>query len=174
MNNRPLAFRSLRLSGAAVTPAHGLTGLLAAYHLRTQEEKGLGVASPEDLPERYLSEIRCPATAFAGDLVLLALHDGTPVGCVILTAADGDGRSEIKRLWVGPAHRGGGVASGLIREALAAAAENGVRTVRLSVWNWRTGAIALYVRHGFTAVESWEDRRELICLEHRVGHRKLI
>ncbi|WP_328723228.1 GNAT family N-acetyltransferase [Streptomyces sp. NBC_00247] len=166
MNDRP-AFRTLRLPGAEVSPAHGLTGLLTAYHLRTEEEKGLGVVGTEDLPERYLSEIRSPGTAFAGDLVLLALHDDTAAGCAILTAADGDGRSEIKRLWVGPAFRGGGVASGLIREALAAAGETGVRAVRLSVWSWRTGAIALYVRHGFTAVESWEDRRELVCMEHR-------
>ncbi|MFD6422755.1 GNAT family N-acetyltransferase [Streptomyces sp. NPDC060198] len=168
MNDRP-AFRTLRLPGAEVSPAHGLTGLLTAYHLRTEEEKGLGVVGREDLPERYLSEIRSPATAFAGGLVLLALHDDTAAGCAILTAADGDGRSEIKRLWVGPAFRGGGVASGLIREALAAAGESGVRAVRLSVWSWRTGAIALYVRHGFTAVESWEDRRELVCMERRVG-----
>jgi hypothetical protein len=29
------------------------------------------------------------------------------------------------------------------------AAESGARTVRLSVWEWRTGAIALYERLGF-------------------------
>ncbi|MGW2839337.1 GNAT family N-acetyltransferase [Streptomyces sp. NPDC001493] len=168
MNDRP-AFRTLRLPGAQVSAAHGLTALLTAYHLRTEEEKGLGVTRPEDLPERYLSEIRSPDTAFAGDLVLLAVDDETAVGCAILTAPDDEGRAEIKRLWVGPAFRGGGVASCLLREALAAAEGNGVRTVRLSVWNWRAGAIALYVRHGFTAVESWEDRRELVCMEHRPG-----
>ncbi|MFF7364163.1 GNAT family N-acetyltransferase [Streptomyces sp. NPDC008125] len=168
MNDRP-ALRILHLPGAELSPAHGLTDLLTAYHLRTEEEKGLGVTRPEDLPERYLSEIRSPATAFAGDLVLLSLAGDTAVGCAILTAPDGDGRSEIKRLWVGPAFRGGGVASGLLREALAAAGRNGARTVRLSVWNWRAGAIALYVRLGFTAVESWEDRRELVCMEHRLG-----
>ncbi|MCX5401605.1 GNAT family N-acetyltransferase [Streptomyces sp. NBC_00102] len=168
MNDRP-AFRTVRLPGAQVSPTQGLTGLLTAYHLRTEEEKGLAVARPEDLPERYLSEIRDPASAFAGSLVLSALHDDTAVGCAVLTAAGGDGRSEIKRLWVEPAYRGGGVASGLIREALSAAEETGVRAVRLSVWHWRAGAIALYVRHGFTAVESWEDRQDLVCMERRIG-----
>lgn len=168
MSERP-AVRVLRVPGGEISPAHGLNPLLTAYHLRTEEEKGLGVTDPEDLPGRYLSEIRSPATAFADDLVLLALHEDTAVGCAVLTAADAHGHAEIKRLWVDPGRRGGGVASGLIRDALSAAGGNGVRTVRLSVWSWREGAIALYVRHGFAAVESWEDRRELVRMQRRTG-----
>ncbi|MFH9472466.1 hypothetical protein ACH4L7_01335 [Streptomyces anulatus] len=42
----------------------------------------------------------------------------------------------------------------------------GADTVRLSVWKWRTGSIALYERFDFTATVSWEDRDQLICMEY--------
>jgi putative acetyltransferase len=86
------------------------------------------------------------------------------VGCVVVTGPVG-GRSEVKRLWTEPAWRGRGVASGLLEAALAHAADNGVRTVRLSVWEWRTGAIALYERFGFTVTESWDERPGLVCMQ---------
>ncbi|MFI1921535.1 MULTISPECIES: GNAT family N-acetyltransferase [unclassified Streptomyces] len=148
---------------AAARPAE----LLAAYHLRTQAEKGDPVADVEALPDRYRTEIRNPLAAFADDTVLIALSADTAVGCVVLTAPAG-GRSEIKRLWSDPAFRGRGIASALIGAALACAAENGVATVRLSVWEWRTGAIALYERLGFTVAESWETRDRLVCMERTV------
>jgi putative acetyltransferase len=37
--------------------------------------------------------------------------------------------------------------------------------VRLSVWKWRAGAIALYERLGFTVTESWDERDQLVCME---------
>lgn len=57
-----------------------------------------------------------------------------------------------------------GIASSLLGAALAQA--DG--TARLSVWNWRTGAIALYERFGFTTTASWDERDDLVCME-RVG-----
>ena len=96
----------------------GLTDLLAAYHLRTEAEKGAAVADVAGLPDRYRAEVTDPRSAFADDVVLLARRDGTAVVCLVLTAPV-DGRSEIKRLWTDPAHRGRGVASRLVRAALA-------------------------------------------------------
>ncbi|MFG3034920.1 GNAT family N-acetyltransferase [Streptomyces sp. NPDC048253] len=148
---------------AAARPA----ALLAAYHLRTQAEKGDPVADVDALPDRYRTEILNPRAAFANDTVLIALSGDTAVGCVVLTAPAG-GRSEIKRLWTDPASRSRGVASGLIAAALAHAADNGVSTVRLSVWKWRTSAIALYERLGFTVAPSWETRDQLLCMERTV------
>lgn len=149
---------------AAARPAE----LLAAYHLRTQAEKGDPVADVDALPDRYRTEILDPRAAFADDTVLIALSGGdAAVGCVVLTAPAG-GRSEIKRLWTDPASRSRGIASGLIAAALAYAADNGVGTVRLSVWKWRTSAIALYERLGFTVVPSWETRDQLLCMERTV------
>ncbi|MEU0408995.1 GNAT family N-acetyltransferase [Streptomyces griseorubiginosus] len=142
----------------------GLTSLLAAYHLRTEAEKGRAVADADGLPDRYRAEVTDPWTAFAADVVLLALAGDAAVGCLVVTAP-ADGRSEIKRLWTDPAFRGRGIASGLLGEALAQAAEQGVDTVRLSVWQWRTGAIALYERFGFTVTESWDGRDQLVCMQ---------
>jgi putative acetyltransferase len=141
-----------------------LSALLAAYHLRTEAEKGLPVTGPEALPARYRAEVEDPGTAFAGDTVLVALAAGTAVGCVVVTAP-AEGRSEVKRLWTDPAFRGRGIASALLRAAVTTSAAAGASAVRLSVWSWRTGAIALYERLGFTVTESWDERGELVCME---------
>ncbi|MFD8734049.1 GNAT family N-acetyltransferase [Streptomyces sp. NPDC059618] len=145
----------------------GLSALLTAYHLRTEAEKGAAVAGVEELPERYRAEISDPETAFADDAVLLAVIGDRTVGCLAVTAP-ADGICEVKRLWTDPAVRGRGIASGLLGAALARAAEWGASGVRLSVWSWRTGAIALYRRHGFTVTESWDERGQLVCMQRPV------
>ncbi|WP_103512493.1 N-acetyltransferase [Streptomyces sp. SM13] len=142
----------------------GLAGLLAAYHLRTEAEKGKSVASVDGLPDRYRAEITDPRTAFAGDVVLVALLGDAAAGCLVLTSPANE-PSEIKRLWTNPEFRGRGIASALLGTALVHAKENGVDTVRLSVWEWRAGAIALYERLGFTVAESWDERDQLVCMQ---------
>ncbi|MFE7763191.1 GNAT family N-acetyltransferase [Streptomyces sp. NPDC057438] len=145
----------------------GPAPLLTAYHLRTEAEKGAPVADAAELPDRYRAEISDPGSAFADDVVLLALGEDTAMGCVVVTAP-ADGRAEIKRLWTDPAFRGRGVASALLDAALAHAADRGAETIRLSVWAWRTGAIALYERLGFHITESWDARERLVCMERAV------
>ncbi|WP_251072577.1 N-acetyltransferase [Streptomyces sp. ISL-43] len=137
---------------------------MTAYHLRTEAEKGAAVADVSGLPDRYRAEVSDPRTAFTGDVVLVALSGDAAVGCLVVTAPVG-GQSEVKRLWTDPAFRGRGIASALISAALAHSAESGVGTVRLSVWKWRTSAIALYERLGFTITESWDERDQLVCME---------
>lgn len=154
----------VRRPGRTLSAEDGLGALLAAYHLRTETEKGKPVADADALPDRYRSEISDPRTAFADDVVLVAVSGDAAVGCLVVTAPV-DGRSEIKRLWAEPAFRGRGVASALLGDALAQAAESGAGAVRLSVWSWRTGAIALYERLGFTVTESWDERDQLVCME---------
>ncbi|MEU4733347.1 GNAT family N-acetyltransferase [Streptomyces sp. NPDC023588] len=145
----------------------GLAELLAAYHLRTEAEKGAAVADVDGLPDRYRAEISDPRSAFADDVVIVAASGDALVGCLVLTAPV-DGRSEVKRIWTDPAFRGRGIASRLIGAALARSVANGVRTVRLSVWKWRVGAIALYERLGFTVTASWDARDQLVCMERAV------
>jgi putative acetyltransferase len=154
--------------GNALPSPEDLTRLLGAYHLRTEAEKGAAVSGVADLPEPYRAEVLDPRAAFAGHTVLVARTGGAAAGCLVLTAPH-EGRSEIKRLWVDPAGRGRGVASALVRAALARAAEAGTGTVRLSVWAWRTTAIGLYRHLGFTVVGSWDDRDLLVCMEHTSG-----
>ncbi|MFJ3927045.1 GNAT family N-acetyltransferase [Streptomyces sp. NPDC090022] len=148
-----------------LTGDDGLSALLTAYHLQTEAEKGLPAEDATQLPARYRAEIQDPQTAFADDMVCLALDGAAAVGCVVVTAP-ADGRSEIKRLWTDPAHRGRGIASALIHEALSHCADSGITTVRLSVWRWRTAAIALYERCGFRVTDSWDAREGLVCMEH--------
>jgi len=141
--------------------------LLEEYHRRTEHEKLLGREPRADealpttaLPARYRAEITDPGTAFAADEILLAVGDDQVLGCVVLT----DGPSpELKRLWVDPRARRRGVAATLLEAATTAAKRRGDDTVRLSVWRWRSAAIALYRRSGFVAVASWDDRPGLDC-----------
>lgn len=140
---------------------------MAAYHLRTEAEKGAAVDDVAALPERYRNEVLDPRTAFAGDHVLVAAIGDATVGCLVMTGPV-DGRTEIKRLWTDPAHRGRGVAASLVDAALRRAAESGVHTVRLSVWEWRAAAIGLYERLGFVVAESWDGRDRLVCMTRAV------
>ncbi|MGW7265933.1 GNAT family N-acetyltransferase [Streptomyces sp. NPDC054842] len=160
----------VRRPGKDLSGHDGLSELLAAYHLRTQAEKGEAVGGVDELPDRYRAELVDSRAEFADDVVLLALSGGTAVGCLVVTAPV-DGHCEIKRLWTDPAYRGRGVASELVGAALTSAAELGVGLVRLSVWQWRTGAVALYERLGFTVTESWDGRDGLVCMVRAVRDR---
>ncbi|MDD9153673.1 GNAT family N-acetyltransferase [Plantibacter flavus] len=154
----------------ADAPAHRrerFAELLEEYHRRTEHEKLLGRAPSLDeptptiaLPDRYRAEITDPSTAFASDEILLAVEDDQVLGCVVLT----DGPSpELKRLWVAPDARRRGVAATLLEAATTVSRLRGDDAVRLSVWHWRSAAIALYRRSGFVAVASWDDRPGLDC-----------
>ncbi|MEW2122749.1 GNAT family N-acetyltransferase [Streptomyces sp. NPDC127037] len=154
----------LRPPAGSLHSVPGLSALLTDYHLCTEAEKGVPVPDAAGLPERYRLETREPDLAFADGTVLVARDGGMAVGCVVVTAPV-DGGAEIKRLWTAPASRGRGVASALLGAALEHAGRAGARTVRLSVWRWRTGALALYGRLGFTVVPSWDERADLVCME---------
>lgn len=144
-----------------------LPALLAAYHLANQAEKGAAVGAVADLPAVYRGEAEDPATAFAADTVLLvtAPGDEDPSGCVVLKAAGEGGAPEIKRLWVEPHARRKGLARALMTEALRRAATSGAPAARLTVWSWRAEPLALYRALGFEAVDSWDERPDLVCLE---------
>lgn len=158
----------VRRQGRSLADGDGVAPLLAAYHLQTESEKGSAIAGAAELPDHYRAEVLSPATAFADDTVLVAMNGTAAVGCLVVTAPVA-GQSEVKRLWTDPAYRGRGIASSLVSAALADSVENGVTAVRLSVWKWRTGAIALYERHGFTVTASWDSREDMVCMQNRAG-----
>ena len=138
--------------------------LLAAYVLATEIEKGSAATDAADLPEALRSYLAGAAEYHAGDVVLIASAGDLPVGCVVVTAPL-DGVCEIKRLWVEPVARRGGAGRLLVREAIAAASSRGASTARLTVWPWRTQALALYASEGFGEVTSWDERDGLVCME---------
>lgn len=151
-----------------------LGGLLFDYHRQTEWEKAHGdravdaavSTGPDALPQRYRAEIESPNVAFAHDEVMIARDGEAVVGCVVLT---GTSRPEAKRLWVSPVARRRGVASRLLAAAVEAARAQGAMELRLSVWAWRTAAIALYERDGFVRVPSWDPRPGLVCLVLAIG-----
>lgn len=139
-----------------------VSSLLDGYLRQTESEKAEhGLVSPDDpLPERYRREIAAPAEALRGMRVIVAHAAGADCGLVVV-GASASGASEIRRFWTTPAARGRGVGTALIGEALRGLD----RPVRLSVWDWREPAIALYRRLGFVAAPPWDDRERLLCLE---------
>ncbi|MFJ6782685.1 GNAT family N-acetyltransferase [Streptomyces yangpuensis] len=155
----------VRSTGRDIDEPAALTAMLTGYHMTTEAEKGLPVADATGLPARYRAEIRDPRTAFADDTVFLAVDDGVPAGCLVVTAPDA-GTAEIKRVWTDPARRRRGVATVLLRAAIAHCADRDVATVRLSVWSWRQSAVALYERSGFRTAGSWDPREDLVCMEY--------
>ena len=144
-----------------------LATLLTAYPLQTEAEKGNPVTSVDALPEKYLSEIADPQTGFDGDDVLIARYENHAAGCLVITRRT-DLRLEIKRLWTDPDYRGRRIATSLLTQAQAHAARVDAEAIQLSVWEWRSDAIALYKRTGFRETPSWEDRDQLICMVRSV------
>ncbi|MFE1345522.1 GNAT family N-acetyltransferase [Streptomyces sp. NPDC058757] len=145
-----------------------LPALLTAYHLATEAEKGAAVSGPADLPAARRAEAEDPVAAFAADTVLLARAGATgeALGCLVLKAGT---VPEIKRVWVEPGARGQGLAGALMGEALRRAAAAGAPAVRLTVWEWRAGPLALYRKLGFAPADPWDDRPGLLCLEKRLA-----
>ncbi|GAA3584227.1 helix-turn-helix domain-containing GNAT family N-acetyltransferase [Nonomuraea rosea] len=97
-------------------------------------------------------ELRPPA-----GLLLVAVLQAEPVGCVALKLHRGDAVAKIKRMWVDPAVRGLGLGRRLLAEAEARAAGSGVRTLRLETNRALTEAIALYRAAGYQEVAAFSD-----------------
>ncbi|TFV63230.1 UNVERIFIED_ORG: GNAT family N-acetyltransferase [Bacillus sp. AZ43] len=141
--------------------------MLAAYHLATEREKGCAVDDTDRLPAAYRAEIDAAGPA-TGSLFLL--DAGTSAaGMYVLAPTSARGTVELKRLWIEPGWRGRGFGELAVRDAVRRCREAGATTVRLSVWEWRSGAAALYRRAGFVDCPSWDPRPGLVCLQRRVG-----
>lgn len=82
-----------------------------------------------------------------GVLALAAMDGATPIGFILWrTVVD---EAEILTLMTAPAHRGSGVATALLRDALAAATAAGATTMFLEVAEDNEAALAVYAREGF-------------------------
>lgn len=93
----------------------------------------------------------------AGALLLARRHDGKPLGCVALRPLVSPRRCEMKRLFVAPAGRGGGVGSVLIEAVIPAARDFGYAEMVLDTLPDMTAALALYRRAGFEPTTGYYD-----------------
>jgi GNAT superfamily N-acetyltransferase len=88
--------------------------------------------------------------------LLLAVQGGRAVGTSALQRI-GEETAEIKRMWVGPAHRRAGIASGMLERLIAAAVDAGYRRIRLDTPDFMTAAHALYQSFGFVTIGPYPE-----------------
>ncbi len=97
--------------------------------------------------------------------ILIAFESGQPAGCAALRRI-GDGVGEIKRLYVRPANRGGGLGRLLVERVIAEARATHYRLLRLDTLPVMERAIALYRGIGFREIPPYSDNPpEAICFE---------
>lgn len=88
------------------------------------------------------------------DTVVIAYHEGTPVGCGCFKPF-GVGGVEIKRMYVQPALRGKGIAFSILEELEQWAAELGYAYTVLETGTGQPEAIRLYQRSGYTVTANY-------------------
>jgi len=96
--------------------------------------------------------------AFAGPdgSFLVALVDGTPVGCIGVRRHD-EWSAEVKRMFVRRPFRGRGLARALLAAAEEFAAGAGYRRLVLSTGSRQPEALALYASAGYSPVPAFGD-----------------
>ncbi len=97
----------------------------------------------ENFPEKY-------------ELLLLALHEGKPVGAVALLRHT-DERCEMKRLFVQPEARNLKAGQLLCEALIAAATARGYREMVLDTLQRFAPATALYIKLGFHEISAYYD-----------------
>ena len=91
-----------------------------------------------------------------GGVVLIAFHGTAAAGAVAYRMFE-PGVCEMKRLYVRPAHRGGGIARELANELIEDARGQGYRTMLLDTLASMDAARRLYSDLGFVPVEPYYD-----------------
>ncbi len=90
-----------------------------------------------------------------GSFVVARLGE-MPLGCVGIKG-NGGPIAEIKRMWIAPAARGLGLAQELMTNAEVAAAELGIKTLRLDTNHRLKEAVGLYLKMGWVEIERFND-----------------
>lgn len=91
--------------------------------------------------------------------LFLALRDDQPVGCAALHRHDASHHGELKRMYVRPDARGGGIGAALVGAVCTEARRIGYTRVRLDTAPELHAAIALYRRLGFEEIPPYAPAR---------------
>ena len=124
--------------------------------VRLLADDRLGAGREQDvspLPPCYLAGFR--AMLSQGGRVILAVQDGTIVGCLqfnVLHGVSQQGRSraQVEGVRVDSARRGSGIGAALMRHAMAEARAAGCALLQLTTNRERVEAQNFYARLGFT------------------------
>lgn len=93
----------------------------------------------------------------SGEILLARSADGTAVGCVALRPLNIPGCCEMKRLYVTPDGRGGGLGKALVDALVLVAEQIGYCEMRLDTLPSMVGAQALYRKLGFDIIAPYYD-----------------
>jgi len=88
--------------------------------------------------------------------LLLALEDGEAIGTAALQSL-GASTAEIKRMWVAPECRRGGIGGAMLDRLISVAEAAGYESVRLDSPLFMTAAHALYRSRGFTDIAPYPE-----------------
>ena len=154
-----------------------------ARHRRPPDDPARGVRRPRrpraphgaagradrDL-RRQDTESGTKPTAADTPVFLVARLGDEPVGCGALRPY-GDGRIELKRMYVRPAYRGRGLSRAILAALEDEARAEGATTVILETGDRQAEAIALYERHGYESIPKYGpyvDSPISLCYEKRL------
>lgn len=102
--------------------------------------------------------------------VIVAYAGEQPIGCGAFRPF-ADDAVEIKRMFVPPALRGKGIASGVLSALEAWASELGYRRCVLETGKRQPEAIALYLKHGYAIIPNYgkyADMENSVCFEKKI------
>jgi GNAT superfamily N-acetyltransferase len=155
---RAAGWNAERLTVMLLRPGRDLRG---EAHAEVREVEFPAV---RDLMEQWYGEVMCAAEArdladadadtalTSGARFFLTERDGVPAACCMLLPGDGVG--QVEEVYTGKPYRGQGLASAVVRVAIAAAQERGDELIYILAdaddWPQR-----LYERLGFETVDEW-------------------
>ena len=143
----------------AVAPHRPDAAAILRSYLREIAERYNGRPMPEaELDELLLEEHSDDLEPPTGLLLLARDEDGTVVGCVGLRWLD-PRMAELTRMYVPPAARRRGIASGLIAAVEDEARQRGATVMRLDTRGDLVEARALYPKHGYVEITDYNASR---------------